>query len=191
MHDSKYSGILRQHSQWKLAIIHLQRLTLEKSIDLLHEYCVFQACVWLRSDIFPPLERMAVSTEWVTTWCGAVRLTCRCTAWALRLLRHKRQFHMTLAGGFRCHGDISFFLHQGWLVIWVKVILLPPSLYSPRLGKNMPPSDKVTHTPAHITSRQVILLAVEQIFVSVVAAKEFLVLYLLPVLSLWCKRTLS
>lgn len=60
--------------------------------------------------------------------------------------------HDTLAGGFRFHRNISFFLHRVWLVIWVKVILLPrslspslPSLYSPpRLAKNTPPSDKVT-----------------------------------------------
>lgn len=72
------------------------------------------------------------------------RSACRCNPWAIRLLRDSHHCHMTLAGGFRCHGDISFFLHQGWLVIWVKVILLPPSLYSPpRLGIT-PPSDKVT-----------------------------------------------
>lgn len=70
---------------------------------------------------------MVVSTQRVATWWGAGRSACRCTAWALRLLRDRHQCHMTLAGGFRCHGDISFFLHQGWLVIWVKVILLPPS----------------------------------------------------------------
>lgn len=90
--------------------------------------------------------RMVVSAQRAATWWGAGGSACRCTAWAIRLLRD--QFHMTLAGGFRCHGDISFFLHQGWLVIWVKVILLPPSLYSPpRLGHQI--KWQLTHSRTH------------------------------------------
>lgn len=84
--------------------------------------------VWVGTSYPPPLLR-ALSAGWVVAWCSAGHSACRCTAWALRLLRD--QFHMTLAGGFRCHGDVSFFLHQGWLVIWVKVIPLPRSILLP------------------------------------------------------------
>lgn len=109
-------------------------------------------CCGQKSGLVGPMEPVLclvcisppVCIQWAATWWSAGRSACRCTSRVVRLVRDSHHCHMTLAGGFRCYGDISFFLHQGWLVIWVKVILLPRSLRSPpRLG-NAPPSDILT-----------------------------------------------